>query len=68
MGLTHIYCGNGKGKTSAAMGLALRAAGEGMRVHIVQLLKGSETSERIRCLDSELTVDAAIKIMGLLFQ
>ena len=46
MGLIHIYCGDGKGKTTAAFGLALRAAGSGMRVHIVQLLKGNETSER----------------------
>ncbi|MGN0666846.1 MAG: cob(I)yrinic acid a,c-diamide adenosyltransferase [Huintestinicola sp.] len=44
-GLIHIYCGKGKGKTTAAMGLAIRAAGSGMRVHIVQLLKGAETSE-----------------------
>ncbi len=45
MGLIHIYCGNGKGKTTAALGLALRACGAGMRVHIVQLLKSSDTSE-----------------------
>ena len=43
MGLIHIYCGDGKGKTTASMGLAVRAAG--MRVHIVQLLKGSKTAE-----------------------
>lgn len=45
MGLIHIYCGDGKGKTTASLGLAVRAAGSGMNVHIVQLLKGSETSE-----------------------
>ena len=45
MGLLHIYCGDGKGKTTAALGLAVRAAGAGMRVHIIQLLKGSDTSE-----------------------
>ena len=45
MGLIHIYCGDDKGKTTAAFGLALRAAGSGMKVHIVQLMKGNETSE-----------------------
>ena len=45
MGLLHIYCGDGKGKTTAAMGLAVRAAGAGMKVHIIQLLKGSDTAE-----------------------
>lgn len=45
MGFTHIYCGNGKGKTTSALGLAIRAAGADMKVHIVQLMKGSETSE-----------------------
>ncbi len=45
MGYLHIYCGDGKGKTTAALGLAIRAAGAGKRVFIIQLMKGSETSE-----------------------
>jgi cob(I)alamin adenosyltransferase len=40
-----IYCGDGKGKTTASLGLVLRAAGAGMRVRFVQLLKGGHTSE-----------------------
>lgn len=44
-GLVHLYSGDGKGKTTAAMGLALRALGHGEKVVIVQFLKGSETGE-----------------------
>ncbi|MBR3629596.1 MAG: cob(I)yrinic acid a,c-diamide adenosyltransferase [Oscillospiraceae bacterium] len=43
--MIEIYCGSGKGKTTAALGLTMRAAGAGMRVLFVQLLKGGETSE-----------------------
>ena len=45
-GLVHIYCGDGKGKTSAGMGLCLRAAGYGYRVLICQFLKDNASSER----------------------
>lgn len=44
-GLIHIYCGDGKGKTTAALGLALRAAGSGMKVVILQFLKGRPVNE-----------------------
>jgi len=39
-GLIQVYTGNGKGKTSAAFGLALRAAGRGLRIYIIQFIKG----------------------------
>lgn len=44
-GLIHIYTGDGKGKTTAAVGLAVRACGVGMKVLFVQFLKSLETGE-----------------------
>ena len=44
-GYIQVYTGNGKGKTTASLGLAIRAAGAGLRVHIVQFLKKGNYSE-----------------------
>lgn len=44
-GLIHIYCGDGKGKTSAATGLAVRAAGAGKKVVFTQFFKDGSSSE-----------------------
>lgn len=45
-GYIHIYCGDGKGKTTTGMGLCTRAAGYGYRVLIYQFMKNNKTSER----------------------
>lgn len=44
-GCIHIYCGDGKGKTSAALGLAVRAAGRGKQVLLVRFLKSDDSGE-----------------------
>ena len=43
--MIHIYCGDGKGKTTAACGLSVRAAGSGMKVLFVQFFKSGKSSE-----------------------
>lgn len=44
-GLIHIYTGDGKGKTTASVGLAVRASGAGRKVAFVQFMKGMPSSE-----------------------
>ena len=44
-GLIHLYCGDGKGKTSAAVGLAVRASGAGQQVVFTQFFKDGSSSE-----------------------
>ena len=45
-GLIHIYTGDGKGKTTAAVGLTVRCVGSGEKVVFTQLMKGNHSSER----------------------
>jgi cob(I)alamin adenosyltransferase len=44
-GLIQVYTGDGKGKTTCALGLAVRAVGQGLKVIMLQFLKGRETGE-----------------------
>ena len=44
-GLVQVYTGDGKGKTTAALGLAMRAVGRGLKVIMIQFLKGEESGE-----------------------
>lgn len=46
-GLVHLYTGNGKGKTTAALGLALRALGRDRKVVVIQFLKRTRTGEMV---------------------
>jgi len=55
-GYIHVYTGEGKGKTTAAFGLALRAAGHGKRVYIAQFLKGRPSGEIAALADNPLIV------------
>jgi len=57
-GYVQVYTGNGKGKTTAAIGLAIRAAGAGLKVYFCQFLKGRPTSEIriLKKLHNQITV------------
>lgn len=46
-GYIHVYTGNGKGKTTAALGLCLRASGHGRRIAVIQFIKGRRCGEHI---------------------
>lgn len=58
-GCIHIYTGNGKGKTTAALGLALRGAGCGLKTCIVQFMKGQHYSEleSVKMLQGLVTIE-----------
>ncbi len=57
-GMVHVYTGNGKGKTTSAIGLAVRAVGAGLNVFIGQFVKGMEYSELNSLADIEgITVE-----------
>jgi len=58
-GYIQVYTGNGKGKTTAALGLALRAAGHGLKTYFCQFLKGQDYGElsAIRKLSPLITVE-----------
>ena len=43
--MLHLYTGEGKGKTTAAIGLSVRAAGRGFSVYFTQFMKGNDTGE-----------------------
>ena len=62
-GLVHIYTGGGKGKTTAAIGLLIRASGAGMKTLFCQFMKGRDTAELgpLRRLGAEVIRTDAVK-------
>ncbi|MCL2789852.1 MAG: cob(I)yrinic acid a,c-diamide adenosyltransferase [Desulfobulbus sp.] len=58
-GFVQIYTGDGKGKTTAVLGLAIRAAGAGLRVYIGQFVKNADYSElhALRHLPEAITIE-----------
>lgn len=68
-GLIHIYCGDGKGKTTCALGLSVRAAGAGMKVLVARFLK-TDTSSELNALAQIDNIDVLPigKYLGWSFQ
>jgi cob(I)alamin adenosyltransferase len=56
-GLVQVYTGDGKGKTSAAFGLALRAIGRGLKVYIIQFIKGGFDYGELYMVDKLLNLE-----------
>ena len=52
IGLVQVYTGNGKGKTTAALGQALRASGHNMKSLIIQFLKGGSYSGEVKAVEN----------------
>ena len=62
-GLIIVYTGDGKGKTTAALGLALRAVGHGRRVLMVQFIKADEETGEVKAAE-RLAPELTIAVMG----
>jgi cob(I)alamin adenosyltransferase len=62
-GHIQVYTGDGKGKTTCALGLALRAVGHGLKVYMVQFMKGRETGEA-RAAAARLAPDMTLRYFG----
>jgi len=62
-GIIQVYTGNGKGKTTAAFGQALRAVGQGLKVCIIQFMKGRKYGEYIAA--ERLFPDVTVYLSGL---
>ena len=62
-GHIQVYTGDGKGKTTCALGLALRAVGHGLKVYMVQFMKGRETGEA-RVAADRLAPDMTLRYFG----
>ena len=61
-GLVMVHTGNGKGKTTAALGLSLRAWGDGLRVLILQFIKGSWKYGELEALRALGEIDGRIEV------
>jgi cob(I)alamin adenosyltransferase len=62
-GLIQVYTGNGKGKTTASLGLALRAVGHGLKVLVIQFMKADINYGELKSTQ-QLSPHLAIKRMG----
>lgn len=65
--MVHIYCGDGKGKTTAATGLAVRAAGAGKKVYVARFLKSTSSELASLRLLPTVTVAPHPEIMKFVF-
>ena len=61
-GLVLVHTGEGKGKTTAAIGLAVRAWGDGFRILILQFIKGSWKYGELSALKALAEIDGRIEI------
>lgn len=61
VGLVHILTGDGNGKTTSAVGIAVRASGRGLRVAVIQFLKGGLSSELASLKKLGITVISSTK-------